>query len=85
MRTAVTLDADVARLLKEESARSCLGFKVVLNKSIRLSLRPVQTSQPHLLSPRALGFQPGVDPRHLRKLADDMAPKAFPGFKGLHG
>ena len=38
MRTTVTIDPDTEALLKEETARTGMSFKEVLNQSIRRSL-----------------------------------------------
>jgi hypothetical protein len=72
VRTTVTLDPDVERLLKDEAHRSRQSFKQVLNRTVRQTLRPLPFSRPVLLPPRPLGFCPGIDPRHLGRTLDEM-------------
>ncbi len=40
MRTTVTIDADTEALLREETLRTGLSFKEVLNRAIRQALAP---------------------------------------------
>jgi len=61
----------VAKLLKRKKS-----FKRVLNDALRESLQP-KTSTPELLAPRPMGLAPGVDPRRLSDLADDLEAEAF--------
>ena len=62
MRTTLSLDDDVARLLEKESHRSGASFKEVVNRFLRLGLmashRPVQ--KPFVVAPRKLGLPSGL-------------------------
>lgn len=62
MRTTLSLDDDVARLLNRESRRSGASFKEVVNHFLRLGLmtsgRPPQ--KPFAVTPRKLGLLPGL-------------------------
>jgi hypothetical protein len=77
MRTTVTLDPDVESFLKEESHRTRRSFKKVLNEAVRSALRPPARELPKLLPPRPLGLAPGIDPRRLSGLADEMEAETF--------
>jgi len=80
MRTTVTLEKDVERLLREAMHRSRSSFKATLNAAIRVGLagRPVPAKRkPFVVKARPLGLQPGIDPASLNKLADDLETDAF--------
>ena len=48
MRTTLSLDDDVARLLDKESRRSGASFKEVVNRFLRLGLMASKQPQPKL-------------------------------------
>jgi hypothetical protein len=80
MRTTVTLDKDVERLLKEAMHRSRRSFKETLNRAVRAALGTTPTgSEPptFVLIARALGLRPGIDPTSFNKMADDLETDAF--------
>lgn len=59
MRTTVTLDVDVERLLKKEAFKQNKSFKVVLNEAVRQGLGPHKPAKlPKLLPPVSLGIRP---------------------------
>jgi hypothetical protein len=62
VRTTVTIDEDVARLLSKETKRAGLSFKQAVNHYLRLGLmaekQPV--AKPFKITPRALGLPPGL-------------------------
>jgi hypothetical protein len=80
MRTTVTLDKDVERLLRNAMHRTRRSFKETLNSAVRtalgqppdLSVRPT-----FVLTPRPLGLRAGVDPTSFNKLADELEADAF--------
>lgn len=76
MRTTVTLDPDVEHYIREACHKRKKSFKRVLNDALRESLQP-KTSTPKLLPPRPMGLAPGVDPRRLSDLADDLEAESF--------
>jgi hypothetical protein len=83
MRTTVTLDADVARLVRDAMHRSRRGFKETLNAAVRnaLSPRPEPGSRAHFrVKPKAMGLRPGIDPASLNQLADELEADAFSAF-----
>jgi hypothetical protein len=80
MRTTVTLDADVERLLKNEAHEQRKSFKVVLNDAVRQALhfQPDKRSRKRfLVKARPMGLRPGIDPARLSEWADDLEADAF--------
>lgn len=80
MRTTVTLDADVERLLKDAMHRSRQSFKETLNRAIRSALganaaKPARS--PFVIAARPLGLRAGIDPTSFNKLVDDLEAAAF--------
>jgi hypothetical protein len=64
MRTTLTLEADVARSLREEAVRSGRPLKAVVNEALRagLSARKSRPARRYRLKPVPLGgVLPGVD------------------------
>jgi len=72
MRTTLTLDADVERYVREACHKRKASFKQVVNEALREALKPAGQKDPKLLAPRSMGLAPGVDPRRLSELADDL-------------
>ena len=79
MRTTLTLDADVARLLEEEVHRARKPFKQVVNEALRRGLsspggrRPMKRYRVRPVDSRLL---PGIDPARLNALADELEDTA---------
>jgi predicted transcriptional regulator len=81
MRTTVTLDPDVERLLKNEAHARGQSFKIALNEAVRQAFRP-KLAPPHKRKPfvvkaRPMGLRAGIDPARLGELADEMETDAF--------
>ena len=75
MRTTVTLDKDVERMLREAMHRSRKGFKQTLNAAIRAGLgrkTARTTNRPVVIKARPLGLRPGLDPAGFNRMADDL-------------
>jgi hypothetical protein len=75
MRTTVTLDEDVERLLRETMHRSRQSFKQTLNAAVRHGLNPKPASaktRRFVVKARALGNRAGVDPTGYNKMADEL-------------
>jgi len=72
MRTTVTLDADVAALLKEFARARGVSFKEALNSAVRAGLAAGRTPQPYHTPSRALGLRPGLDLDKALQLASDF-------------
>lgn len=78
MRTTLTLDADVARMLEDEAHRLRKPFKQVVNDAIRRGLAP--QPQPKVgryrVRPHKTQLMPGIDAAAFNKLADELADEA---------
>lgn len=80
MRTTLTLDDDLAGLLKQRARELGIPFKEAVNRTIRVGLgdapsarrRPAPKTIPH-----SFGFKPGVDVDKLGQLADELEAEAF--------
>ena len=79
MRTTVTLDPDVERLLKEAAHETRRSFKQVLNDAVRAGLRPSSTvrRKRFAVKARPMGLRPGIDPTRLTEFADELETEAF--------
>ena len=82
MRTTVTLDPDVERLVKDTVRRTGKSFKEVLNRAVRTGLS-VQAAaparKPFRVRARRLGLRSGIDPGALNRLADDLEVEELAG------
>jgi hypothetical protein len=73
MRTTVSLDPDVARLVTQRMAATGQGFKRVLNEVLRLGFAaevreaPASYAIPVFDSP----FEPGIDADKINQLLDE--------------
>jgi hypothetical protein len=79
MRTTLTLDPDVARLLEEEAHRQRKPFKQVVNEAIRRGLAPAPRTpkqSPFRVRPHRTTLRPGVDPGSLNRLVDELEDEA---------
>ena len=74
MRTTLSLDDDVARLLEKESRRSGASFKEVVNHFLRMGLmadkRP--TRKPFVVTPRKLGLPSGLTYDNVEELLERL-------------
>jgi hypothetical protein len=79
MRTTVTLDSDVARLLKDEAHRMHKSFKKTLNDAVRtaLSVPAVEQQAPFKVDAAAMGLRAGIDPGDLSHQADQYDVDGF--------
>jgi hypothetical protein len=79
MRTTVTLDADVAKKLKDLQRLRKTSFKATLNDVLRSGLRRPATdeAEPFTVEPHRGGFLPGIDPYKLNQLSDDLEAADF--------
>jgi hypothetical protein len=75
MRTTLTLEPDVARLLESEMRRSGKTLKATVNEVLRLGLgrggKPVRVPR-FEVQPHAFGFKSGVDPDRMNQLVDEL-------------
>lgn len=75
MRTTVTLEKDVERMLRDEMHRSRKSFKQALNAALRTGLSGKTTqaqSKPFVVRARPMGLRAGIDPASFNRLADDF-------------
>lgn len=82
MRTTLTLDADVARSLKEEVRRSRVTFKEAVNRALRVGLGLETHRGPRsrfVVKPHSGGFAAGIDPHKLHQFADELEDEAVIG------
>ena len=74
MRTTLSLDDDVARLLDKESRRSGSSFKEVVNRFLRLGLmaakRPAR--KPFVVAPKKMGVPAGLSYDNVEQLLDSI-------------
>ncbi len=79
MRTTVTLEPDVERLLRESMQRGRKTFKQALNEAIRRGLkgRGYRTDQPFEITARPLGLREGIDPARLHDVDSDLEIDEF--------
>lgn len=82
MRTTLTLDPDVVKLLEDEVHRVRRPFKQVVNDALRRGLSPRQAlpvAVRYRVSPHAARFSPGLDRSRLNALADELEDNAVIG------
>lgn len=76
MRTTVTLDPEVAEMLKQYAHRRRTSFKAALNELIRRGLsvqvRADGKRPGFVVRPHSGGFRPGIDPTKLNQLVDQL-------------
>jgi hypothetical protein len=79
MRTTVTLDPDVDRLLKEEMRHSGTTFRQALNQAIRRALAGNDAAQRRAfkLRPKRLSLRPGLDAAMLQHLEEELEIESF--------
>ncbi|MCC6900982.1 MAG: hypothetical protein IT377_18535 [Polyangiaceae bacterium] len=79
MRTTLTLDPDVAQLLKEEAHRRRKAFKDVVNDAIRRGLGPQRqrAPKPYRVRPHKARLLPGIDSAAFNRLADELDDEAL--------
>lgn len=78
MRTTLTLDPDVARLLEEEVHRQRKPLKHVVNEAIRRGLSPGgrRASGRYRVRPHKTTLRPGIDAHRFNRLVDDLEDDA---------
>ena len=78
MRTTVTLDDDVARLIADAQHRERKSFKQVLNEAVRRGLaETAPTVPPYRVRSHRSAVRPGVDSSALNRLADEFEDDAL--------
>ena len=80
MRTTLTIEDDLARMLKERARLLNLPFKHVVNETLRRGLSPAAVREepaPYRVVPHHSGLAPGVDPLKLNQLSDELEVDEF--------
>jgi hypothetical protein len=80
MRTTLTIDDDLAGLLKRRARELGLPFKDVVNRTLRAGLgeeaKPRRHAAPKTI-PHRFGFRPGIDLDKLNQLADELEAEGY--------
>jgi hypothetical protein len=80
MRTTLTLDDDLAGLLKQRARELGIPFKAAVNRAIRARIGEAATTRrrpaPKTIS-HSFGFKPGIDLDKLGQFADELEAGAF--------
>ncbi len=72
MRTTLTIEPDVERLVQQAMRRTGRSMKTVINEALRLGLgaRTQPARAPRFtVEPHAFGFKPGIDTDRLNQFA----------------
>ena len=80
MRTTLTLDDDLAGLLKLRARELGIPFKEAVNRTIRAGLGEAGAARRHpapKTMPHSFGFRPGVDLDKLGQLSDELEAESF--------
>jgi hypothetical protein len=78
MRTTLTLDDDVARLIQEAAHRTRTSVKQIVNSGLRAALSPPATQEaPYRETVHHAELAPGLDLAGFNKLADELEDKAI--------
>jgi hypothetical protein len=79
MRTTVTLDRDLERMLRETAVRTRRPFKKVLNDTLRSALegQAKMEAEPFVVNARPMCLRSGLDPAGFNRLADNLEAEAF--------
>jgi hypothetical protein len=76
MRTTLTLDPDVARLIDEAVHRERRPTKQVVNDALRRALAPEAGRERIRVVPHESAVRPGLDLARLNQLADEIDEEA---------
>lgn len=82
MRTTLTLDSDVARMLADEAHRLRRPFKQVVNDALRRGLGPGRTRSArrrYRVRPHTAALRAGLDPGRLNALVDQLGDQSTLG------
>ena len=81
VRTTLTIDDDVAQEIRRRMRTGERTLKDVVNDLLRKGIaggaRPLPPQERFTVLARSAGFRPGVDPRKLNQLVDEMETEAF--------
>ena len=78
MRTTLTLDPDVARLIEDAVHRERRSRKKVVNDALRRALTPAQGRRERVqIVAHKSAVRPGIDLERLNQLADELEDEAL--------
>ena len=78
MRTTLTLDDDVARLVEDAVHHERRPMKQIVNDALRRALAPhVSRQGPYHLTPHESAVRPGFDLAGFNRLADELEDEAI--------
>lgn len=77
MRTTLTLDPDVAKLVRETVEHEQTSLKDVVNDALRRGLRPSEPRPAFRIVPHSSPLQPGLDPRGFNQFAEELEDEAI--------
>lgn len=78
MRTTVTFDDDVARLISDAQHRERKTFKQVVNEAVRRGLTETTSdASAYRMRPHHSGVRPGIEVTALNRLADELDDDAL--------
>jgi Arc/MetJ family transcription regulator len=81
MRTTLTIDDDLAGLLKARARESGVSFKDAVNRTLRAGLGEDAAKARRAAAPKTVahsfGFKAGVDLDKLGQLADELESEAY--------
>jgi hypothetical protein len=80
MRTTVTIDPDVERLLDDAMRQTGQSFKVTLNQAVRKGLAETVSDvdeQPFVVEAQDMGLAPGVDLANIHDLETELEVDAY--------
>lgn len=78
MRTTLTLDEDVTRLIDDAVHRERRPMKQIVNDALRHALAPpVSEREPYRVVPHRSAVRPGFDLAGFNRLADELEDQAI--------
>lgn len=79
MRSTLTIDPDVERLLRDAVAQTNKPYKVVVNDALRrgLSVAEPTPTRPFKVEALSLGWNATLDPTGFNRLLDELALESF--------
>ena len=81
MRTTLTIDDDLAGILKKKARQQGHSFKEVVNGLLRAGIAAsgdaVPRRKPVKVVAKSLGLKPGYDPDKLNQLVDELEVEEF--------
>ena len=80
MRTTLTLDEDLAGLMKRRARELGISFEEAVNRTIRAGIGGAMLSRRHPVPKtisHSFAFKPGIDLDKLGQLADELEAEAF--------